>query len=81
MQVKVDSIRHQAMDVTQLAMQAQFVVQLVSTTVSTYEAKMNEVQFCAPAERCGTAQYIGQKREAGQSQNEMITCTRTGSII
>ena len=28
---------------------------------------------CAPIERCGTAQYIGQKRETEQSPNEIIT--------
>ena len=41
----------------------------------------SETTCCAPAERCGTAQYFGQKREAEQSQNEKITCTLTGSNI
>ena len=41
----------------------------------------SETTCCAPAERCGTAQYFGQKREAEQSQNEKITCTLTRSNI
>ena len=36
---------------------------------------------CAPIERYGTAQYIGQRRETEQSPNEIITCTLIGSHI
>ena len=44
MQAKVDSLRQQAVDVMQLAVQAPSVVQFASTTVSAYETRMNEVQ-------------------------------------
>ena len=44
MQAKVDSTWQQAADTTQQAVQAQSVVQFASTTMSAYEAEMNEVQ-------------------------------------
>ena len=44
MQAEVDSTRQQAVDATQFALQVQFVAQIASTTVSTYEANINEVQ-------------------------------------
>ena len=43
MQAEVDSVRQQVVNATQLAIQVQFVAQVASVTVSTYEAKMNEV--------------------------------------
>ena len=43
MQVEVDATRQQAVDATQLVVQAQSVAQFALTTVSTYEQKMNEV--------------------------------------
>ena len=36
---------------------------------------------CAPAEQCGTARYIGQKRETEQSPHEIITESHAGSNI
>ena len=44
MQAEVDSTRQQAVDATQLAAQAQYVVQVASMTVSAYEPEMNEIQ-------------------------------------
>ena len=44
MQAEVDSTRQQAVDATQLAVQAQSVAQFVSTTVSAYETRLGEVQ-------------------------------------
>ena len=43
-QSEVDSTQQQAVDATQLVVQAQSVAQFASTTVSTYEQKMHEVQ-------------------------------------
>ena len=44
MQAKVDSMRQQAVDATELAVQAQSVAQFASTTVSSYETKFGEIQ-------------------------------------
>ena len=44
MQTKVESTRQQAVDATQLAIQAQSVVQFALTTVSAYETKLGEIQ-------------------------------------
>ena len=44
MQAEVDSTRQQAVDATQLAVQAQSVAQFASTTVSSYETKFGEIQ-------------------------------------
>ena len=44
MQTKVESTRQQAVDATQLAIQAQSVAQFASTTVSAYETRLGEIQ-------------------------------------
>ena len=44
MQTEVESTRQQAVDATQLAVQAQSVVQFASTTVSAYETRLGEIQ-------------------------------------
>ena len=44
MQAEVDSMRQQAVNAIQLAIQAQSVVQFASTTISAYETKMGEIQ-------------------------------------
>ena len=44
MQSEVDSTKQQAVEATQLAVQAQSVAQFASTTVSAYETRMNQVQ-------------------------------------
>ena len=44
MQAKVDLTQQQAVDMMQLAVQAQSMAQFASMTVSTYEAKINGVQ-------------------------------------
>ena len=44
MQTEVESTRQQAVDATQLAIQAQSVAQFASTTVSAYETRLGEIQ-------------------------------------
>ena len=44
MQAEVDSTRQQAVDATQLAVQAQSVAQFASTMVSAYETRLGEIQ-------------------------------------
>ena len=44
MQTEVESTRQQAVDATQLAVQAQSVAQFASTMVSAYETKLGEIQ-------------------------------------
>ena len=39
----------------------------------------SETKCCAPAERCGTAQYFGQRKESDNPQNEMVTASHAGS--
>ena len=43
-QSEIDSTKQQAVDATQLAVQAQLVAQFASTTIFAYETRMNEVQ-------------------------------------
>ena len=38
-----------------------------------------QANCCAPAERCGTAQYFGRRERRKQSPNETVTASHAGS--
>ena len=76
MQAEVDSTRQQAVDATQLAVQAQSVAQFASTTVSAYETRLGEIQHTVDQ----LQQLVINERKIRMTMESQLSAAQCGNL-